>query len=44
MTNITENGQSDDGCGGQIIARLLNRLAQLIDVYEVWIDRDERRD
>lgn len=39
------NGQPDDGVEGQVYSQVANRLAELIDdVYEVWIDRDERRE
>lgn len=39
------NGQSDDEAEAQVHSLVANRLAELIDdVYEVWIDRDERRE
>jgi len=39
------NGQSDDDAEAQVYSQIANRLAELIDdVYEVGIDRDERRE
>lgn len=39
------NGQSDDEAEAQVYSQVANRLAELIDdVYEVGIDRDERRE
>jgi len=43
--NHSTNGQSDDETELQIYSQVANRLAELIDdVYEVGIDRDERRE
>jgi predicted ATPase len=39
------NGESDDEGAAQVYSQVANRLAELIDdVFEVWIDRDERRE
>lgn len=39
------NDQSDDDAEAQVYSQVANRLAELIDdVYEVGIDRDERRE
>ncbi len=43
--NHRTNGQSDDDAEAQVYSQVANRLAELIDdVYEVGIDRDERRE
>jgi hypothetical protein len=39
------NGEFDDQGAAQVYSQVANRLAELIhDVFEVWIDRDERRE
>jgi predicted ATPase len=43
--NHKTNGRASEEASTQVYAQVANRLAELIDdAYEVWIDRDERRE
>jgi predicted ATPase len=43
--NNKTNGVTSDEAATQVYGQVANRLGELIsDVYEVWIDRDERRE